>query len=493
MPVLKLAKIGTIIEKGKNKMMKNKVIKMSFIIVSILLIVPSIIYLVQNKTLMGFYTYYNFFINKEVSKIISTSIYLVLYIIITIIYIKIISKKEIFKDIKQILKYVALISIIFGVMLPWTSSDIFYYMGVGELDSEYNQNPYYITMKEYYNENQENIDDTILEQGSRGYWANTTVVYGPIAQFIFKICTSISFKNIDICFAIFKIVNIVVHLVNCYLIYKLSNKKFAIIYGINPFILLEFIGNVHNDIIVVFFILLTIYFVKNKKLILSIISLALATGIKYFTILLLPIVILYYFKEEKSIGKRFLRCIQYGLIFLVIFILEYALYFRDFNVLLAMFAQTSKYSKSLYSAIMQQNQELMQIIKFFAIVAFIWYYIKLCIDLLTEKNIKFFKIIRKYNIALVLFMLILTSFQQWYLLWLFATIMWQKARTIRNIIGLTAAAEIANSIYMFKSEWYIYDAYFVGGIVCLFIIWQMLTKFSTNNYSPINKQEENNG
>lgn len=35
-------------------------------------------------------------------------------------------------------------------MLPWTSSDVFYYMGVGELDGVYNQNPYYVTMKDYY-------------------------------------------------------------------------------------------------------------------------------------------------------------------------------------------------------------------------------------------------------------------------------------------------------------------------------------------------------
>ena len=38
--------------------------------------------------------------------------------------------------------------------------------------------------------------------------------------------------------------------------------------------------------------------------------------------------------------------------------------------------------------------------------------------------------------------------------------------------------EIANSIYMLKSEWYVYDICFVGFIICLFIAWQL----NTNKY-----------
>ena len=53
-------------------------------------------------------------------------------------------------------------------MLPWTSSDIFYYMGVGELDSVYKQNPYYISMQEYsMNEPQAIENDEIFKQRSK--------------------------------------------------------------------------------------------------------------------------------------------------------------------------------------------------------------------------------------------------------------------------------------------------------------------------------------
>ena len=467
--------------------MKNKALKISFIILNILFIIPSLIYLIQNKTVFGYNLYYNFFITNQINKILSTSIYLAIFVTIFIIYIIIIKQKEMFKNIKQITLFIAVTSFIYVFMLPWTSSDIFYYMGVGELDGVYYQNPYYITMEDFYEQNKENINDEILEQGANNYWANTTVVYGPISQLIFKVCSTVSFKNINIALLIYKLVNMGVHIGSCYLIYKITNrKKFALIYGINPFILLEGIGNVHNDIIIVFFVLLTLYFlIKKKNIYISILFLAIATGIKYFTILLLPIIILYHFRNEKKLGKRFLRCIQYGLMFLVIFILEYVIYFKDVNVFMAMMVQTERYAKSIYSVIIQKSPDYLVYIRASICVIFILYYLKMFIDLITEKDIKIYKIMKKYNISIILFLLILTNFQQWYLMWLFATIMWQKTYMIRSIISLSAITEIANSIYMFKVESYLYDPYFVGIIVVLFILsqseqWGQSLKFKMN-------------
>ena len=425
--------------------MKNRIIKISFIILSILLIIPSIIYLIQNKTIMGFDIYFNFFLNNNISKVLSTSVFLILLIALTILYF-IINKLKCFKDIKSILIFITIIGAIFTIMLPWTSSDVFYYMGVGELDARYHENPYYVTMRDYYTQNEENIEDDILLQGATNYWGNTTVVYGPIAQFFFKMCSLLSMKNITIALFIFKFINLIIHIANSYFMYKISGKKsFAVLYGLNPFILIEAIGNVHNDVIVVFFVLIALYFLlKKKNLLLSIVALALATGVKYFTILLLPILILYYFRKEKRLSIRFLRCIEYGLIFLVIFVSEYIFYFNDYQILLAMMVQTSRYAKSIHGFLMEYSSSLSIQIRRIAIIIFAMYYFILCINLLTEKNIKFYKEIRKYNIALILFLLVLTT-------------------------------EFANTIYMFLYESYKFDKYFVVLSIALFIMWKIMT------------------
>ena len=183
--------------------MKNRLFKNSFIIIACILVAPSIIYLIQNTTVLGFKTYYNFFINENFNKTISSVIYIILFLLFTALYI-ILLKKENFKSFKKAFTYIALVSGIFILMLPWTSSDIFYYMGVGELNSQYGQNPYYISIKQYCNENKEEVnDDSIMKQGHNNYWADTTVIYGPVAQIIFTVLTKLSFKNINICLFLF--------------------------------------------------------------------------------------------------------------------------------------------------------------------------------------------------------------------------------------------------------------------------------------------------
>lgn len=455
--------------------LKNKQTKIIFIVVSILLSMPSIIYMIQNRTLLGFNKYYNFFINDKISKTISTYIYLGLLGLMIISYYKLIQNKKEFKNIKEFLKYVIIISCIFLFMIPWTSSDIFYYMGVGELDSVYGQNPYYVTIRKFCKENEKNLkNDSILKQGNTNVWANTTVVYGPIAQLIFKICAALSFKNINVCWLIFKLINLLVHITNCYLIYKLTGKlKFSIIYGLNPFVLLEFLGMLHNDIIVVLFVLLTLYFLtKKKNIYFSLICLALATGIKYFTVLLLPIVIFYYIGEEEKISIKILKCIKYGIIFFAIIGIEYIPYFENIDVILAMISQTTRYAKSIYTALLIINQDVMQIVRAAMITLFGYCFVVQCLKFLFDKNKSIMKMLRKYNTILILFLLILTNCQQWYIVWLFATIMWQKPKMIKNIIWVSLITEFANSIYMFKREIYIYDLYYVAIIIIMLLLAQ---------------------
>ena len=463
---------------------KNKIIKISFIILNILLIIPTIIYYIKNKTVYGFNTYYNFFINPEFNKIISTIIYIVILIAIFTLYLVILKKKDLFKNLKQIILFVIIISVIIGIILPFTSSDVFYYMGVGELDGVYKQNPYYVTMREYYEANKENIDDEILIQGVNTFWSWTTVVYGPIAQLIFKICAVLSFKNVTLCLAIYKLVNLIVHIVNCYLIYKITGKKlFVALYGLNPFILLEAMANVHNDVIVIFFILLALYFLlKKKNLILCILFLSFATGMKYIALLILPFVILYHYRNEQNIGKRFLKCIIFGLLYLAFVGLAYLLYFRDFDILFAVLVQTDKYSKSICSVLMQHNETIAKIIKNIVMAIFVFTYITICIKTLFTKDIKFRKIIKDYNIGLILFLLALTNSQQWYLTWLFATIMWQKSKMIKDILGVSFISELANSVYMFDCEAPVYDLPYVIVLFGLSAIWIWFNHKKSNSF-----------
>ena len=469
-------------------------LKILLIITSIIFVIPSIKYIIDNGTIMNFNTYYDFTFNDLTdNKNISTIMYLILLIISSVIYVLMIGKNKIFQNIKQLLIYVGVISLIFMVMLPWTSSDIFYYMGVGEIDSVYHQNPYYVTIEDVYNENNGNIQDEILEKSVTNPWSSTTVVYGPMAQLLFKITTKISFKNVDLCLFMFKIINILLHILNCYLIYKITKKiKFSIIYGLNPLIFLEFIGNVHHDIVIVTFVLLALYFLlKKKQIVPSVIFLSIATGIKYYPILLLPIVILHYFKDEKKISRRIIKCMKYGILFVVVLALQYLIYAKDFSILTAMLIQNSKYYKTIYAGLAFGFEKQMPVIEMrrLVLIIFVVAYIKFCFKLLFNKEQKFYKIIRKYNWLLILFILSLSNFQQTYYIWLLPTIMWQKGDMIKCIIGLTIASEIGNSIFMFYEEDSKYDLIFVLITVLGTLILLLTNKKLIKNNKKLNNKQ----
>lgn len=169
----------------------NKSIKILWILISILFAMPSIIYIFQKKTVFQFGPYFQFLYDMPVNRLTQTLCYILLLLCLSILYFIVIKKrKTIFQNTKKMFLFMAIIAVIFVLVLPFTCSDVFYYLGIGRLDSTYNQNPYYITIKEFVeqNDNQTYLQtDTVLAQGYINDWADSTVVYGPVWTLICKI------------------------------------------------------------------------------------------------------------------------------------------------------------------------------------------------------------------------------------------------------------------------------------------------------------------
>lgn len=473
-------KLELVKSKAKIEMKKN--LKIVFIILCALFAVPSICYYINKGTILNFDRYYQFLLNNtDIMK--QTECYILILTMITLCYILIIkNRKELFKNIKSILIIVAIVSAIFIVVIPFTSSDVFYYLGIGRLDCKYGQNPYYTTIKQYVDQenNSKYIEeDSVLEQGYNNPWSDTTVVYGPVWTLICKMVSAISFGNIDIALLTFKIMNALIHILNCYLIYKISNKKvFALLYGLNPFLLLEAIANVHNDIYMILFALLSFYFlIKKKNIVLSVIALSIATSIKYFTILLLPFIIIYYFRKEKP-GKRLLRCIEYGIIFLITCMACYIVYIRDLQVFSGLFTQQQKFAKSIYIMITEYFNDIPNIVEQInqtLLATFVIIYFFTCIILLHKKQIKLTQEMKQANYYIMAFLfLLITNFQPWYIMWLFICFIWQKADIIKLITVISILSQFANSVFLMYNENWRYGTPFVfimavGGLTTVIV------------------------
>ena len=287
-------------------------------------------------------------------------------------------------------------------------------------------------------------------------WKYERVVYGPLWTLICTGLSYLSFGNIDIALLLFKLANILVHIACTILVYKITRKKlFMILYGVNPFILFEALSNVHNDIFIIFFILLAIYFtIRKKNLFIAVAFLAMATAVKYLAILILPFLVLYYVRN-KEIKKRIIYCILYGLEYVGIIALFYLIYMRDLNVLAGLFIQQSKYNRSIMYFIYEYfGQDKAEIMQNLALGIFAIFYVYVCIRLLLQKEIKFLETIRKYNIFVLIFTLVLiTNFNAWYIMWLFPTMFFLKGKAQETILALSYTSQIANlSSFALHSE-----------------------------------------
>ena len=437
----------------------KKIMLIIFILTAIGFAILSIVYLFENRTILNFNEYFLFCLN-DTNRVNQTIIYLIVLIILTICYFLIVKNRDkVFKTNRQIYIYIAIIALIFVIVVPFFSSDVFYYLGVGRLDSKYGQNPYYVTIKDFVEEgdNRHYLEqDTVLAKGYENDWGDTTVVYGPVWTCICKIVAGISFGNIDIALLAFKLLNVVIHLVNCYLIYKLTGKRiFVLLYGLNPYMFIEAIANVHNDIYVVTFILASLYcLLKRKKLVFSILCLALATAIKYFAILLLPFIIIYYYKDKNTL-ERLKYCFFYGILFTGIIGITYLLYVQDINVLSGILIQQEKFTKNFYILLMEYFEipNLVTTINKFFLYSFIIIYFFTCLTLLFKRDICFRKDFKKAEYFLIAFLfLLITNFQPWYIMWLFPLMMWQNKDMIQFIIQISLISQFANSVFLINGE-----------------------------------------
>jgi len=464
--------------------MKSKLQKINykilFFIVTLAMATPSLLYLIRNKTIINFKEWFTFFLripNSKLEPIIGAICFGILLLALFYYYFGIVKNTNTeFKNFKSIIIYVIIISFIFGIMLPFTTSDIFYYIGTGWIDSNYGENPYYTTVKEV---RVHNPSDEILQR--TGVWEDQVVVYGPLWALICKILAYFSFGYASNALYIFKLASIGIHVLNTVLVYKITNKsKFAIIYGLNPFILFEMITNVHNDIYLIFFILLSIYFLlKKNNIVLTIVFMALATCIKYVSVLLIPFLVLYYLKDKKLLEK-ILYCVIYALLFIAIMFCIYLIYAKDISMFLTMTMQQEKYRESILAIILQTTSRLkvniLRYVKYVFWFVFGLVFIDGLAFMFFYKKINLSNSIKKYNNLITTFLfLIITNLCPWYTSWLIPTMFWLKGKQIKNILYLQFSYELVTLInFAMFSESYKIGLFYLPIMIVLISLFNSL-------------------
>ncbi len=178
-----------------------------------------------------------------------------------------------------------LIGLTAGILLfafPAFSYDIFNYIFTAKVAYYYHENPYLVMPIEF-------IGDPNL-MFTRA--ANKIALYGPSWITLSFIPHVFSFDNIIAAIFSFKIFTAAFYFGAVWVIWKLTKNLFSVVlFALNPVLIIETLISAHNDIVMMFFVLLAYYFVREKKIGWAIVAFLLSVLVKYSTIILAPIFI----------------------------------------------------------------------------------------------------------------------------------------------------------------------------------------------------------
>lgn len=125
---------------------------------------------------------------------------------------------------------------------------------------------------------------------------NYYTVYPPVCQFIFGLAAKIAGGNILGNIIVIRLVILVAEFGTIIFLYKLAGKlswsgKAIAIYAFNPLVILELMGNLHLEAVMLLFIVLSIYLLVTGRRIYAGLSFGLAVGVKLLPLIFLPLLI----------------------------------------------------------------------------------------------------------------------------------------------------------------------------------------------------------
>ncbi len=352
---------------------------------------------------------------------------LVVGLLLLIFIFYILSYKQIVKNnisLKTVFIFFSLFNLTLLFIWPIGSSDIFSYIYQSRILSEYQANPYFVSYDTFTHDSFYHI--------IRNKWSMHTMVYGPLWVIIGSVLSFIGNNSLLFTLFLFKLFFIVINFLNFYFISKISkNIKAIFLYAWNPLILYEFALNGHNDVLIVFFILISLFFFlqqnKIKNYILAWIFLLFSVLIKFYTIIFLPfffLIPLFKLKNNKEKLYFSLSAVAIVIIMPIIFFSPFGNNLKIFQGIKAQLSHSSVIFSSIIISILSCLFSLLNINNYFnwaKIISRLTFIIFYC-GIIIRLFLNYYKLIQnnvvKYSffIYALLLMMVVTWLMPWYLI-----------------------------------------------------------------------------
>ncbi len=170
---------------------------------------------------------------------------------------------------------------------PFNSTDIYRYIIRGRVNSVYEASSYETSPSAF-------PDDPFFPFA--GEWANETSPYGPVWELISTAVTYPLSNNLLSLLIAFKIIGIIAHLGCALLIWRLlansppgQQAGYTMLWAWNPALLLTFVVDAHNDVVMIFWLLSGLYVMQRQQPTAGLLLMMLAPLTKPIALLPLPL------------------------------------------------------------------------------------------------------------------------------------------------------------------------------------------------------------
>lgn len=273
---------------------------------------PILLNIQKQFTFIGYY-------ERPLSSLLFLIILSLLFIFYLII-IKLVKNNQLSK--KRFWKLLLAVALILIFSYPAFSYDVFNYMFDAKTISFYHANPWVVKPLDFPH------DPWIRFM----HWVHRPSIYPPIwislslLPFIFGFGKFILILiNFKIFIALFYFASIIL-LEKILILKKERNVLLKLSYfAFNPLVIIECLVSSHNDIVMIFFALASLYLCLNRQKVWSILSMVSSTLIKYATVALIPLEAFYLLKKNRLSSNTFLTIsffIQTLTFFIIIFLME---------------------------------------------------------------------------------------------------------------------------------------------------------------------------
>jgi hypothetical protein len=239
------------------------------------------------------------------------------------------------------------------VYLPWHSPDAFFYFGTGWIESHYGANPYKHVIADVPGYE----TDPAFQNVYRG-WLFIITPYGPLFVKFIGAVTYLARGDDRVALLLVKTVFVLCHVLNGWFVAGIArrlgfkDRLAALMYLISPVPLLDYVGWVHNDILMISCVLAGLWAMLNRRHVLATVLLGVGAGFKYVPVLFCPYLFLH-MTRGRPLKELVPRVLGLGLLLGAVLVAPYLWYENGLRNFLRLFrGQDQQLHNILYLSIL---------------------------------------------------------------------------------------------------------------------------------------------